>query len=63
MDRGAVRAIGCTDATPFIENTDALLATISAWTEDDADLGDAEEFGDGDEALSDDDDEDKDEDL
>ena len=60
--RDAVRAIGCTGATPFMENTDALRATIAAWTEDDADLGDAEEFGDGDEALSDDEDEDEDED-
>ena len=44
MDRNAVRAIGCTDATPFMENTDALWATIAAWNEDAADLGDAEEF-------------------
>ena len=59
MDRGAVRAIGFTDATPFMENTDALWTTIAAWTEDDADFGDAEEFDDGDEALSDDEDEDE----
>ena len=51
MDRDAVRAIGCTDATPFMENTDSLWATIAAWTEDDADLGDAEEFDEDDEAL------------
>ena len=55
VDRDAVRAIGCTDATPYMENTDALWATIAAWTEDAADLGDAEEFHDGDEALSDED--------
>ena len=61
MDRNAVRAIGCTDATPFMENTDALWATIAAWNEDAADLGDAEEFDEGYEALSDDD-EDEDED-
>ena len=60
MDRDAVRAIGCTDATPFMENTDALWATIAAWNEDAADLGDAEEFDEGDEALSDDEDEDED---
>ena len=35
-------------------------ATVSAWSEDAADLGDAEEFGDGDEALSDEEDEDDD---
>jgi hypothetical protein len=58
MDRDAVRAIGRTDATPFMENTDSLWATIAAWTEDDADLGDAEEFDEGDEAISDDEDED-----
>ena len=60
MDRDAVRAIGCTDATLFMENTDALWANIAAWNEDAADLGDAEEFDDGDEALSDDEDEDED---
>ena len=60
MDRNAVRAIGCTDASPFMENTDALWATIAAWNEDAADLGDAEEFDEGDEALSDDEDEDED---
>ena len=60
MDRDAVRAIGSTDATPFMENTDALWATIAAWNEDAADLGDAEEFDEGDEALSDDEDEDED---
>ena len=35
--RDAVRAIGCTDATPFMENTDAIWATIAAWNEDAAD--------------------------
>ena len=47
MDRDAVRAIGCADATPFMENADALWATIAAWKEDAADLGDAEEFDEG----------------
>ena len=41
-----------------MENTGSLWwATIAAWTENAADLGDAEEFDDGDEALSDDEDE------
>ena len=57
MDRDAVRAMGCTDATPFMESSDAHWASISGWTEDDRDLGDAEEFDDDDEALSDEDDE------
>ena len=43
-----------------MENTDALWATIAAWNEDAADLGDAEEFDEGDEALSDGEDEDED---
>ena len=58
MDREAVRAIGCTDASPFMENIDSHWATVAAWTEDAADVGDADEFDDGDEALSDDEDED-----
>ena len=40
MDREAVRAMGCTDATPFMESADAVFASISGWTEDDDDLGD-----------------------
>ena len=55
MDREAVRAMGQTDATPFMECADSHWATISGWTEDTADLGDDAEFDDGDEALSDDD--------
>ena len=49
-----------TDATPFLENVDSHWAAISGWTEDSGDLGDAEEFEDGDEPLSDDDDSDDD---
>ena len=60
MDREAVRAIGCTGASPFMESIDSNWATVPAWSEDAADLGDAEEFDDGDEALSDDEDEDED---
>ena len=60
MDRDVVRAIGSTDATKLLENNDAHWATIAAWNEDAADLGDAEEFDEGDEALSDDEDEDED---
>ena len=60
MDREAVRAIGCTDASPFMGNIDSHWATVSAWSEDAADLGDAEEFDNGDEALPDDEDEDDD---
>ena len=55
MDREAVRAMGQTDATPFMECADSHWASISGWTEDTADLGDDAEFDDGDEALSDDD--------
>ena len=55
MDREAVRAMGMTDATPFMERADSHWDSISAWTEDAADLGDAEEFDDGDEPLSDED--------
>ena len=62
MDRDVVRAMGCTDATPVMDSIDSHATKISAWTEDEADLGDAEEFDDGDEALSDDEDEDKDDD-
>ena len=58
MDREAVRAISCTDSSPFMESTDSHWDSAAAWTEDAADLGDAEEFDDGDEALSDDEDED-----
>ena len=59
MDRDAVRAMGQTDASPFMECADSKWASLSGWTEDSADLGDdAAEFGDGDEALSDDEDED-----
>ena len=61
MDRGAVRAMGMTDATPFLENADSHWAAISGWIEDSGDLGDAEEFEDGDEPLSDDEDSDVDE--
>ena len=55
MDREAVRAMGMTDASPFMERADSHWASISAWTEDAADLGDAEELDDGDEPLSDED--------
>ena len=55
MDRGSVRAMGMTDASPFLENIDSHWAAIPGWIEDSDDLGDAEEFGDGDEPLSDDD--------
>ena len=61
MDRDAVRAMGATDATPFLENVDSHWAAITGCIEDSGDLGDAEEFDDGDdddEALSDDDDSD-----
>ena len=51
MDRGADRAIGCTDVSPFMESIDSHWDTVAAWTEDATDLGDAEEFDDGDEAL------------
>ena len=61
MDRDAVRAMGMTDATPFLENVDSYWAAISGWIEDSSDLGDAEEFEDGDEPLSDDEDSDVDE--
>ena len=56
MDRDAARIMGQTDATPFMENVDAHFASISGWVEDEADLGDADEFDDGDEIISDDDD-------
>ena len=55
MDREAVRAMGQTDAPPFMECADSHWASLSGWTEDSAaDLGDDAEFGGGDEALSDD---------
>jgi len=53
--------MGMTDATPFLENVDSHWAAISGWVEDSGDLGDAEEFEDGDSPLSDDDDSDDDE--
>jgi hypothetical protein len=56
MDREAVRAMGQTDASPFMECADSHWASLSGWTEDSADLGDDAEFDDGDEALSDDED-------
>ena len=57
MDRKAVRAMCCTDASPFMESIDSHWATVAACTEDAADLGDAKELDDdGDEALSDDED-------
>ena len=62
MDHEAVRAIGCTDASPFMESIDSHWATVAVWTEDAANLGDAEEFDDDDGALADDEDEDKDDD-
>ena len=55
------RAMGTTDATPFLENAGSHWAAIAGLQEDSGDLGDAEEFGDGDEALSDGDDSDEDE--
>ena len=55
MERECVRAMGRTDATPFMESSDAHWASIANWTEDGMDLGDDEEFDDGDEPLSDDD--------
>ena len=61
MDRDAVRAMGTTDATPFLDNADAHWAAITDWNEASGDLGDTEEFEDGDEALSDDDGSDEDE--
>ena len=52
-----VRAMCCTDASPFMESIDSHWATVAACTEDAADLGDAKELDDdGDEALSDDED-------
>ena len=48
---------------PLMESTDSHWASVAAWTEDAADLGDAEQFDDGDEALlADDEDEDEDDD-
>ena len=53
MDREAVRAMGMTAASLFMERAGSHCASNSAWTEDAADLGDAEEFDYGDEPLSD----------
>ena len=39
MERECVRAMGRTDATPFMESSDAHWASIANWTEDDMDLG------------------------
>ena len=56
MERECVRAVGRTDATPFMESADAhYWASVANWTEDDMDLGDDEEFDDGDGPLSGDD--------
>ena len=60
MERECVRAMGRTDATPFMESSDAHWASIANWTEDETDLGDVEEFDEGDEPLSDDDTDDDD---
>ena len=60
MERECVRAMGRTDATPFMESSDAHWASIANWTEDETDLGDDEEFDEGDEPLSDDDTDDDD---
>ena len=38
-----------TDTTPFMESADAHWASVANWTEGDMDLGDGEEFDDGDE--------------
>ena len=54
MDREAVRVMGQTDASPFMECADSHWASLSGWTEDAEDLGNDEEFDHGDEALSDD---------
>ena len=60
MERECARAMGRTHATPFMESSDANWASIANWTEDDRDLGDDEEFDEGDEPLSDDDTDDDD---
>jgi len=44
-----------------MESTDAHWASVANWTENNMDLGDIEEFDDGDEPLSDDDADDDDE--
>ena len=62
-DRNAVRAIGRTDAVPYLESSDAHWAAVADWTEESADLGDAKEYDEGDEPLSDDEDEDEDDDA
>ena len=51
MVRDAARIMGQTDATPFMENADAYFASISGRVEDEADLGDAEKFDEGDEII------------
>ena len=63
MERECVRAMGRTDATPFMESTDAHWASVANWTEDHMDLGDAVEFDDGDEPLLLDDDADDDDEF
>ena len=45
MDRDAARAMGTTDATPFLENVDSHWVAISGWQEASGDLGDAEDRG------------------
>ena len=49
MGRMAVRAMSRTDATPYMECVGTHWSAISAWTEDSADLGDADEYEEGDE--------------
>ena len=61
MDRDAARAMGSTDVTPLLENAGSHWAAITGWNEDSGDLGDAEEFEGGVEALSGDDSSDGDE--
>ena len=46
-----------------MESIDSHWATVAAWTEDAADLGDAEEFDNGDEAPNDEDEDEDDDDL
>ena len=55
IERECARAMGRTDAAPFMEFSDAHWASIANWTQGDRDLGDDEEFDEGDEPLSDDD--------
>ena len=62
---GAVRQAGRwarpTPRPPFLENAGSHWEAIAGLQEDSGDLGDAEEFGDGEEALSDGDVSDEDE--